>query len=180
MAAPYVSGLAAILFGYENNASLVREHLKQSALDIAPIGFDIYTGAGLIQMDAALRLITPTPTAVVPTGTAAMISDQGHVFVPPAFSTPVLIGTYTPVTTISAVPVSSVTSSPVITPTSTTVVQSNTPGVSLATATGSTSDVQALGDSYNFSSPLFCGGIIFILVGVFILFSIRKKDSRHL
>jgi len=56
MAAPFVSGLAAVLFGYGNNAASVRNQIETSALDVSPPGTDIYTGAGLIQMDAAIRL----------------------------------------------------------------------------------------------------------------------------
>ncbi|HZM24944.1 MAG TPA: S8 family serine peptidase, partial [Anaerolineales bacterium] len=64
MATAYVSGLAAVLLGYDNNARTVRQHLEATALDISAAGWDMYTGAGLIQMDAAIRrALSPTPAA---------------------------------------------------------------------------------------------------------------------
>ncbi len=72
MAAPFVSGAAAILLGLPgNNApSLVRQQMLGTALDIGPAGFDPYTGHGLLQLDYAIRvalnLVTYPPTAVTP------------------------------------------------------------------------------------------------------------------
>jgi len=54
-ATPFVSALAAILFDYSNNAATVRNQLETTAPDVSPTGPDLYTGAGLIQMDAAIR-----------------------------------------------------------------------------------------------------------------------------
>jgi subtilisin family serine protease len=179
MATPYVSGLAAVLFGYENNASLVREHLKQSALDIPPAGFDIYTGAGLIQMDAALRLILPTPT-VLPTLIVPTTAVQGPIFVPPVFSAPTVMGTQTAFATVSAVPATSVTSVPSTSSATQIPVESSTANPSQEIDTETTPEIEALGNRYDFWSPLFCGGILCILLGMIILFSIRKRHVRHL
>jgi subtilisin family serine protease len=68
MAAPYVSGLAAILKGIDPSLSPeeIEAILKTSALDLGPLGFDDFYGAGLIQADGAvLLLIVPTPSSKV-------------------------------------------------------------------------------------------------------------------
>ncbi len=64
MSAPYVSGLAAILYGIPGNGSsaLVTSQMESTALDLGSAGFDVYHGFGLIQMDSALKLTIP-PTA---------------------------------------------------------------------------------------------------------------------
>ncbi len=59
MSSPYVSGLAAILFSFISDAGKVRGAIESSALDIGPIGYDLYSGAGLIQMDSAIALVLP-------------------------------------------------------------------------------------------------------------------------
>lgn len=61
MAAPYVSGLAAILYGILGNGSsgLVTSQMESTALDLGSAGFDVYHGFGLIQMDSALKLVLP-------------------------------------------------------------------------------------------------------------------------
>lgn len=61
-AAPHVSGLAALLFSMPGQvtADQVRAAMESTALDLAEAGRDPYTGAGLIQVDAALLTI-PTP-----------------------------------------------------------------------------------------------------------------------
>ena len=165
MATPYVSGLAAVLFGFANNASVVRDQLRQSALDIAPAGFDIYTGAGLIQMDAALRFAIP-PTA---TSTISTLNPVPNV--PPRLSLPTLPWTQTPLATFTVVPVMSMTASPSIVPTT------SVPIASTSTANTSVPDVEAQGNDYDFTSPLFCGGILLILLGcsILLLFSRRRR-----
>lgn len=55
MSAPFVSGLAAILFSFTDNASVVRNAIESTALDVGPVGADPFSGAGLIQMDSATR-----------------------------------------------------------------------------------------------------------------------------
>ena len=59
MSAPFVSGLAAILFSFISDADGVRGAIESSALDVGPHGWDPYSGAGLIQMDAAMALVLP-------------------------------------------------------------------------------------------------------------------------
>jgi thermitase len=81
MAAPMVSGAAAILLGLPgNNApSLVRQQLLTTAVDIPPYGKDSYSGYGLLQIDKAVMLamgliiFTPTPIPVEPTSATATL-----------------------------------------------------------------------------------------------------------
>jgi serine protease len=70
MSAPFVSGLAAILWGIPGmtGPQRVESIMEQSALDLGSLGWDADYGYGLIQMDAALlirinpsRLKSPTP-----------------------------------------------------------------------------------------------------------------------
>lgn len=62
MAAPYVSGLAAILYGMNSSPAAITAEMETTTLDLGAAGFDVYYGFGLIQMDRALRLALP-PTA---------------------------------------------------------------------------------------------------------------------
>lgn len=73
MAAPHVSGVAALLFAYNPGASApqVRQALESTALDLGPAGNDNEYGYGLVQAANALAVIggpTPTPT-FTPTAT---------------------------------------------------------------------------------------------------------------
>jgi thermitase len=103
MAAPMVSGAAAILLGLPgNNApSLVRQQLLTTALDIPPYGKDSYSGYGLLQIDKAVMLamglIVFTPTSIPeepPTVTATMFYS-----VPPIAPTPTGLPTSLPLPT---------------------------------------------------------------------------------
>ena len=66
MAAPFVSGLAAILMGFpaNNSPDVILSEIETTALDLGLPGRDDLYGYGLIQMDAAIQSIwsTPTPT----------------------------------------------------------------------------------------------------------------------
>ena len=77
MAAPFVSGLAAILRGLPLGTSpeVVTWQMQATAQDLGTAGWDEAYGSGLIQMDAAIRLAIPptsTPTPV-PTGTTLQL-----------------------------------------------------------------------------------------------------------
>jgi thermitase len=65
MSTPYVSGLAAILWGMSGmpGSQRVESIMEQSALDLGTPGWDAEYGFGLIQMDAALltRINPPRP-----------------------------------------------------------------------------------------------------------------------
>jgi hypothetical protein len=170
MAAPYVSGLAAILFGYENDAVLIRTQLKESALDLAPTGFDTYTGAGLIQMDTALRMVIPTATMDI-----SVQQQPAPGFQPPALK-PLPVWTQTPLATFTAAAVvSAAPSLPVV---------SSSPHIisSPEIENSPVAEVEALDRTQGFASPLLCMGISFILIGLFILYFERKhlqERDRH-
>jgi len=61
MSTGFVSGLAAILIGISGNGSpgVIKSQMESTALDIEFAGWDEYTGAGLIQMDAAIQRVLP-------------------------------------------------------------------------------------------------------------------------
>jgi thermitase len=70
MAAPYVSGSVALLMSLPGNgvAGLAVSQLIDSAMDIGPEGWDVYSGAGLIQLKNAYQLAIPAATITsVPT-----------------------------------------------------------------------------------------------------------------
>lgn len=65
MAAPYVSGLAAILRGIPGNGSpdVIAWEIETTASDLGIAGKDNLYGYGLIQMDAAIQRAMPAPVA---------------------------------------------------------------------------------------------------------------------
>ncbi len=71
MSAPHVSGALALLLSMPGvSTGQARAHLEASALDLDPPGWDIFTGSGLIQLDAALlRAIPASPTLLPATDT---------------------------------------------------------------------------------------------------------------
>ncbi len=75
MAAPVVSGVAALLRGGEADASpkAIEELLAATARDLSQPGWDPLTGYGLVDAERAMRVLTaPTPTqTAVPTRTAS-------------------------------------------------------------------------------------------------------------
>ena len=75
MAAPFVSGLAAILRGIPGNDSpgQITQEIETSALDLGTPGRDDYYGYGLIQMDAALQVHVPPPTPATSRQAAAAV-----------------------------------------------------------------------------------------------------------
>lgn len=87
MAAPHVSGLAAILWGIPGNGpAKIRDVIEATSLDLGDPGWDPYFGNGLIQMDRAILSAQPPPTSA-PTFTAlpannnpAQGSDDGFSF----------------------------------------------------------------------------------------------------
>ncbi|MCZ2289619.1 MAG: S8 family serine peptidase [Anaerolineales bacterium] len=122
MAAPFVSGLAAILIGLPNNydAGLVEMQMESTALDLGTPGWDTFYGAGLIQMDRAIVLAippsptpssTPTSTAIftlTPTATASLTSPAAYTSTP----TPTAIFTLASTTTASLTSPAAYTSTP--------------------------------------------------------------------
>lgn len=93
MSAPFVSGLAAILIGIPGNydAGRVESQMETTALDLGDPGWDVYYGAGLIQMDDAIRRAIP-PTA---TPTLTPTATSTATLTPSMTSTPTLPPTWT-------------------------------------------------------------------------------------
>jgi len=66
MAAPHVTGLAAILLGIPGiDPAHVRSLIESTSLDLGTPGRDVYYGYGLIQMDAAIKAALPTTTFTI-------------------------------------------------------------------------------------------------------------------
>jgi hypothetical protein len=161
--------LAAILFGYGSNAGTVQQYIEATALDISSPGRDIYTGAGLIQMDAAIRLaLSPTPAA-----DSEIPNQQGGPIQFFASLTP--IWTQTNLSTNTLVPV-----------TQTSTVSPGPSALSLLNLDEATQSVPFTpqpkegGQTLDFQSPYFYCGIALILIGVLILILLgRNKSSRR-
>jgi subtilisin family serine protease len=176
MAAPHVSGLAAVLFGVPGNASasLVRSEIESSALDLNSPGWDVYTGFGLIQMDAALALVPLAPSATAP------ISPQ-----------PARTKTNTPFPLLffSSPAVTSLTPSPTPSPTATLFVVSATstptpvfasehtitPTITVSSTIGSSEDVPpSRGPRW-----MLCLGLGFLLAGILLAFLLKKARQNN-
>ncbi len=129
MASPHVAGALAVLMGANGgNAWLARQALEVSALDINPTGWDIYTGAGLIQLDAALQKMappTPSPTpSPSPTATpsiTAIATAPRAISVTPVYSwgedVPVVAAQAAFLTVSATVLLASPSPTPTVTPT---------------------------------------------------------------
>lgn len=158
MSAPFVSGLAAILFSFTSNAGVVRNAIESTALDVGPVGWDLYSGAGLIQMDSAIALMLPPATAAFTSiprsdnGGAGASSPNG--FFLPASSTPSLTLTALPTLTIASL---TQTSTPLIVPSA--AAPTFTPTIT-STPASRTLQWQSL------FSPYSCGGLGLILTGL--------------
>ncbi|MBI5934515.1 MAG: peptidase S8 [Chloroflexi bacterium] len=111
MAAPFVAGLASILIGLPGNydAGLVENQMESTALDLGAGGWDVYYGAGLIQMDAAIQFATPP----IPTPTLTPTATFTHT------PTATFTATFTPTNTITITPTQTATFTATSTATST-------------------------------------------------------------
>lgn len=90
MAAPYVSGLAAILLGIPGNggSGAITMQMQSTALDLGLAGWDDFYGDGLIQMDRAIQSVLGMPTRTATLTQAPTL-------------TPSLTPTLTPVVTVT-------------------------------------------------------------------------------
>lgn len=172
MSAPHVSGLAAVLLGYISGADAARGVMESTALDIGPAGWDDFSGAGLIQMDAALTLVVPPAPGSPP----ILENDLNR---PPApFLLPLIASpTWTPSPLPSLTPASS---TPAFTPPGET--RAFTPTSTPTFTPTPVKDVIPLWeDKINrlkvFFSPFFCGAVLMILPGAWLLWRAVKKSG---
>lgn len=202
MAAPFVAGLASILIGLPGNydAGFVENQMESTALDLGAAGWDVYYGAGLIQMDAAIQLATPpTPTpTMMPTATATFTATSTatttstQTLTPTKTSTPIRhIRTKTPTPlpwnwfprispspTYTSTPTPSITLSLVTQMDGVSVTDSETPTSTAALASG---------PNKNIATPwTLCMGISFTLTGILLWIyarsgrQYRRKKSKFL
>jgi subtilisin family serine protease len=178
MAAPHVSGLAAVLFGIPGNASasLVRSEIEASALDLDFPGWDAYTGFGLIQMDAALALVPPVASVTAPSSRQPARTKTNTPIPLPFFPPPVvpsLTPSPTPTPSLTATlltPSATLTPSPVLTSERTL-----TPTFTISPPIGSSGDVPP-------SHPPFwilCLGLGFLLAGILLAYLLKKARQYN-
>jgi thermitase len=99
MSTPHVSGALALLLSLPGvSTGQARAYLEASALDIDAPGWDVFTGYGLIQIDAALRLALPPPaTTPAPIPSLTTVAGPNPTFAP-GFP-PGINATFTPLQT---------------------------------------------------------------------------------
>lgn len=188
MATPHVAGLAAILMGLPGgNAWTARAWMESTALDLESPGWDVFTGYGLIQMDAAI-LAAPTPTpspsptptfTLTPNPPAAFTptsqhsSSGGSIFAPAATQPPA--PTYTPSTVAPATRNPDTNPNLLVTP--------QPPQVTItALPPDPQSEVsaQAQSPAQPPTQPvlLLCGGILLIAGGLLLLLAARRATRQ--
>lgn len=172
MSTAYVSGLAAILLGIPGNVSpdTIESQMESTALDIEFTGWDEYTGAGLIQMDAAIRLAwSPTP---IPGAQSSSVPRSGNGNIPGQ-----IIPTNTPIPFWTASPTPSMQeATTTFTPEAT-----SSPSVTKSpteTLSANVNEVQAQGASSSKTYILPCVGLAFILLGIFLIWYSRRKNNN--
>lgn len=184
MASAFVSGLAAVLRGIPGNTSpdTIEFQMESTALDIESAGWDIYTGAGLIQMDAAIQAALPVPPTATPINLEPSSNGGERSFVYGGNYLPAQVipsVTFQPTYTVSPTSIESQVPS-TFTPTS----QSSPIDTQTATNTPVAADenqdnqLHALGapDIRQFILP--CTGSLLILLGLFLALRARKKQQR--
>ena len=167
MSTGFVSGLAAVLMGVSGNTSpdAIESDMESTALDIESVGRDDYTGAGLIQMDAALRLAAPPVQP--PSGQNGPPAGPG-----PGSILDLPTNSPTPTWTLSPTlptqtETSTLPSEPVPTGTFTAIIA--------LSPTGSADEVQAQGEAGRRNYLLPCTGLVLILLGVLLFLAFRRK-----
>lgn len=164
MATPYVSGLAAILRGIPGNAtpSSIAQQMQSTALDLGSSGWDDFYGYGLIQMDAAIRLVW-----VEPTNTSISMNPPGGFVPPPTFPSTLTV-TSLPTQTETVVATAIVPSLEI------------SPRVENETST-TTPEVIALDISERSGQTWLMPicGVSFILVGLMLLWLVRREKESE-
>lgn len=179
MAAPHVSGLAAILLGIPGNTSpsAVRWQMQNTTLDLGVPGVDDRVGYGLIQMDAAIQAVgviptnTPTATATASetqSNTSASVPQQPGGFV----QLPTLTPTSTPALSVTQTKTAAASATAINTDTAVMTADPSTPEVSALETSEIMEPTQPIRTWF-----LPCSGIFLILLGV-VLFWIATQN-RH-
>lgn len=164
MAAPHVSGLAAILWGIPGNGpARVRTIIENTTLDLGPAGWDEQFGNGLIQMDRAILqampIATSTPTRVIEESTG--------------YSSPLLIGVPTFTATItSTIPSPGILST--LTPLPPAVETMEVSAFSNITPTPTSQRVNKESNE----SWLGCSGILLTLLGILLFWLASQKRRK--
>lgn len=178
MAAPHVSGLAAILWGIPGNGpARVRTIIENTTLDLGPIGWDEQFGNGLIQMDKAIQLALPiatfTPTGTVLPAQAEMHEEsQGY-----SYSPPLQIG----VSNFTATITQTISSSEIISTLPPPSTAAETMDVSAFANITPTSTAQtASTDKKEDISWLGCWGVFLTLIGILLFwFGSRNSGKKY-
>ncbi len=171
MSTPFVSGLAAILFSYTSNASVVRNAMESTALDIGPAGWDLFSGAGLIQMDAALAYLVPaTPTEAASENKQESIHNSNN--------SALLVPSLTPSSTATH-QADLITATTTQTPS--TLIVSFSPTPTLVQSITPTSTLMPVNRSQKWKilvSPYCLSGFLLILVGLWVWQYARRHSRR--
>jgi thermitase len=172
MSTGFVSGLAAVLMSVPGNSApgAIEYQMESTALDIEFNGWDEYTGAGLIQMDAAVQLALQSmqPSDDADSSTTGTGAGPGTIQI---------AGTNTPIAAWTASLISTFHGTGTIVPTETAASATTTLMIPSPTSE-TTGEVEAQADSANNAYLLPCLAIFFILLGVIVLFVFRKKERE--
>lgn len=170
MSAPHVSGLAALLWGIPGNGpARIRALIEANALDLGAPGWDIFFGAGLIQMDAAIlpALPTATPEATTPAENTGFPAAESSSF-------PNIIA-FTPTLTTTA------TQTPALIQTASQItahIASDTPQSAFVSTATSTLPLQVDAAGIGGSDWLGCAGAGLVILGIF-LFWLGARDRKR-
>ncbi len=175
MSTPHVSGALALLLSLPGvSAGQARAYLEASALDIDARGWDVFTGYGLIQLDAALLLAVPTPSITsTPIPSLTIAAGQNPTFapgLPPGMNT-----TFTPFHTTypSALPsLSPTASTTLIASIFFTTTPTNTPRI-----TSTPSPAKSIAKSGQIPW-MPCLGVLLILLGILLAILARRKWQK--
>jgi thermitase len=177
ISAPFVSGLAAILWGTPGmtGPQRIESIMEQSALDLGAPGWDAEYGFGLIQMDAALLTRINPPRQKSPTPQYAYVYPGNLTPTVTLTPTPTMLYTivFTPTITTTMPEVNALINATntfvAITPTATLLSGTITTGSSLSNPPGS---VLLLGGGV----CLLLGGITFFIL----LFLLKKRNKSSI
>lgn len=170
MSTGFVSGLAAILMGIPGNASpdAIEFQMESTALDIGFAGWDEYTGAGLIQMDAAIQLALLNTNQPDEPGASSTGGDSGFIQVAPS-NTPIPTWTASPAFP-SLITTAAFTFEPEATE-----IQVEPP---VDTPIQEAYEIEAQADTGSISAYILpCAGTVLILSGLVLAWLVRKKQK---